>query len=131
MLAGLALVAVLPLTRLCVVRLLERRSGGAWGFNGWGEAAVGGEATGMGVCWVPACSWGKSSWVGDTFGPRDPCWLWVVTDSEEVAVVPVLCGAGSDILAVKISDGAREHTQVSVVESVRVHTRVVWFAAHD
>lgn len=111
MLAGLALVAVLPLTRLWVVRLRERRGGGAWGFNDWGEAAAGGEATGFGVCWgcwLPGCSEGKSSCVGDAFGPRDPCWLCVVTDSDEVAVVPVLCGAGSDILAVKISYGARE-----------------------
>jgi hypothetical protein len=112
-LAGLLLAAVLPLTRRCVVRLRERR-GTAWRFKGWGEAAeaaaavgevrVVGEETvwvfGEGACCAACWSWGKSSWVGDTLGPSEPCWLWVVTFSEVVAVVPVLCGAvGSDIFA--------------------------------
>jgi hypothetical protein len=42
------------------------------------------------MTWVLGLDWsmeGKRSWVGETFGPRLPFWLDVVTESEEVAVV--------------------------------------------
>jgi hypothetical protein len=91
-LAGLLLVAVLPLMRLWAVRLRERRGcvdRGGWPV--WREAGWAGAVLGLAEGLLAAWSWGKSSWVGDALVPRLPFWLEVVTESDEVAVV-VPCG---------------------------------------
>lgn len=103
LLAGLLLAAVLPLMRLCAVRLRERRSWlveasgccvgvcmgvgvGVVVFISEADAAVEVGLVLMGCC-VMTSSRGKSNWVGETLAPRLPFWLEVVTDSEDVAVV--------------------------------------------
>jgi hypothetical protein len=109
LLAGLLLGAVLLLMRRWAVRLRERR--------GWDESAacpgrvevdvLGRDAPGAAICApLAACSWGNSSWVGETLGPRLPFWRVVSTVSEEVAVV--VCGAPSIFNPVLSQSCARE-----------------------
>jgi hypothetical protein len=91
-LAGLLLVAVLPLMRLWAVRLLERRGCvDRGGCPAWGEAGWAGAVLGLAVWPLAGWSWGKSNCVGEVLVPRLPFWLEVVTESDEVAVV-VPCG---------------------------------------